>query len=98
YLSVLYERAMQNLNDAEIAVYPVDVRGLMNYSPTADITYSPRNVSGPAFARSLAARSWLQNSKIATLRDCAEMTGARALHNGNDLAGGLKRAGDDSSS
>lgn len=98
YLSVLYERAMQNLNDAEIAVYPVDVRGLMNYSPTADVTYSPRNVSGPAFARSLAARSWLQNSKIDTLRDFAEMTGGRAFYNSNDLVGSFKRATDDSSS
>jgi VWFA-related protein len=94
--SVLYERAMQSLNDAEIAVYPVDVRGLMNYSPTRDVTYSPRNVSGPAFARSLAARSWLQNSKIDTLRDFAEMTSGRAFYNTKDLV--FKRATDDSSS
>jgi hypothetical protein len=38
YLSVLYERAMQSLNDAEVAVFPVDVRGLLNYSPTADVS------------------------------------------------------------
>jgi VWFA-related protein len=98
YLSVLYERAMESLNDAEIAVYPVDVRSLMNYSPTADVTYSPRNVSGPAFARSLAARSWLQNSKIDTLHDSAEMTGGRAFYNTNDLVSSFKRTTDDSSS
>jgi VWFA-related protein len=86
---------MQSLNDAEVAVYPVDVRGLLNYSPTADVSYSPRNISGTAFARSLAARSWLQNSKIDTLRDFAEM---RAFYNSNDLVGGFKRAADDSSS
>ncbi|MGB6248310.1 MAG: VWA domain-containing protein [Terriglobales bacterium] len=28
YLSVLYERAMEALNDAQVSVYPVDVRGL----------------------------------------------------------------------
>jgi VWFA-related protein len=62
------------------------------------VSYSPLNISGTAFARSLAARSWLQNSKIDTLGDFAEMTGGRAFYNSSDLVGGFKRAADDSSS
>ena len=96
-LSVLYERAMQVLNDAEISVYPVDVRGLVNYSPAADVT-ARRAASGPAAMQQLMSRSWLQNAKIDTLRDFAEMTGGRAFYNTNDLAGSFKRAADDSSS
>src|ERR1700683_2453081 len=48
-LSVLYERTMEALNDAQISVYPVDVRGLLSTSPTGDATYSG-GLSGPGFA------------------------------------------------
>jgi len=100
YLAPLYEQAVQALNDASVSVYPVDVRGLMNYSPTSDVTYAPRGTSatGPSYARSVAARGWLLNSTFDTLRDFAEMTGGRAFYNSNDLTGGFRRAADDSSS
>ena len=35
YLSLLYERTMLALNEAQISVYPVDIRGLMNNSMLA---------------------------------------------------------------
>ena len=101
YLAALYEETMQALNDAEISIYPVDVRGLVNYSPSADVTYAPRNssnLSGSAYAASLASRSWLHNSTLDTLRDFAEMTGGRAFYNSNDITGGVRRAANDSSS
>jgi VWFA-related protein len=100
YLAPLYEQAMAALNDAEISIYPVDVRGLVNYSPSSDVTYAPRGnaMTGPAYANSLAARSWLMNSTLDTLRDFAQMTGGRAFYNSNDIAGGVRRAADDSSS
>jgi VWFA-related protein len=85
YLSTLYERAMQALNDAEVSVYPVDVRGLV--TTTTDITKS-RAVK----------RNWFQQSSIDTLRDFADMTGGRAFYNTNDLATSFKRATDDSAS
>jgi VWFA-related protein len=99
-LAPLYEQAVQALNDAAVSVYPVDVRGLVNYSPSADVTYSPHGSAalGPAYARSVSARSWLMSSTLDTLRDFAEMTGGRAFYNSNDITGGFRRAVDDSSS
>ena len=101
YLAQLYEQAMQALNDAQISVYPVDIRGLVNYSLSVDVGYAPRgarNLSGSAYANSLSARAWLHSSTLDTLRDFAEMTGGRAFYNSNDIAGGVRRAVDDSSS
>ena len=100
YLSQLYEETMQALNNSGISIYPVDVRGLVNFSPSTDVTFAPRGqaLSGPALANSLSARSWLQNSTLDTLRIFADMTGGRAFYNSNDLVGGFRRAADDSSS
>ncbi|HWZ83474.1 MAG TPA: VWA domain-containing protein [Terriglobales bacterium] len=97
YQSVLYEHAMKALNDAQIAVYPVDIRGLVNTNPASDA--GARMTRSPAgSARQVFARDWLQNSSIDTLKDFAEMTGGRAFYNTNDLAGSFHRAAEDSSS
>jgi len=96
-LSALYERTMQALNDSQISVYPVDVRGLVNFSPISDASaHGPRGSA--AMASSLAARSWLHTSTLDTLKDFADMTGGRAFYNTNDLAGSFRRAAEDSSS
>ncbi len=97
YLSVLYERAMEALNDAQISVYPVDVRGLVNTSAIADSTRHG-TVSGQGMAVRNENRAWLQGSKVDTLKDFAEMTGGKAYYNTNDLATSFKRAVDDSTS
>ena len=96
-LSLLYERTLQALNDAQVSVYPLDVRGLVGGSPVADPTFSG-DLSGPGFADAVAGRSALQTSTISSLKNFAEMTGGRAYYNNNDLAAGFKRAADDSSS
>jgi VWFA-related protein len=36
HLSLLYERTMLALNEAEVSVYPVDIRGLVNISPLTE--------------------------------------------------------------
>jgi VWFA-related protein len=96
-LSVLYERAMEALNDAQISVYPVDVRGLVNMSSIGG--GKGRGVrNGQALAVNNVDRAWLQGSKVDTLKDFAEMTGGKAYYNSNDLAAGFKRAVDDSTS
>jgi VWFA-related protein len=97
YLSVLYERAMEALNDAQVSVYPVDVRGLVNTSAIADSTRHG-TVSGQGMAVRNTNRAWLQGSKVDTLKDFAEMTGGKAYYNTNDLATSFKRAVDDSAS
>lgn len=89
--SLLYERAMEALKDAQVSVYPVDVRGLV--SAGGDVTYS-----GDGSANNVVGRSGLQSSTLDTLKTFAEMTGGRAFYNSNDLAAGFKRAADDSSS
>lgn len=90
--AALYERTMKALNDAQIAVYPVDVRGLVNTMPGA----SSRGATGAAAMRQVAARNWLQGSTLDTLRDFAQMTGGQAFFNTNDIAGSFHRAAADS--
>jgi VWFA-related protein len=94
-LSTLYERAMEALNDAQVSVYPVDVRGLVSMSPGTD---TASHGGGATYARNLQNRTWLQNSTLATLQEFAEMTGGRAFYNSNDLAEGFRRATADSTS
>ena len=92
-LASLYERTMQALNQAQIAVYPVDVRGLVNTSPLGDASKA-----GVPTNRQMMNRSWLQQSTIDSLNEFADMTGGKAFYNTNDLATSFKRAGDDASS
>jgi VWFA-related protein len=102
YLSALYYRAMQAMNEAEISVYPVDAKGLVTYQSDS-VLHSTSNTGlggfgGPSSSRQLSNRSWLQNSTNDTLKDFAEMTGGRAFYNTNDLATSFRLAADDSSS
>jgi VWFA-related protein len=91
-LSVLYERAMQAMSDSQIAIYPVDVRGLVG---SGGANTGGAGV-GPAATRQLLMRSWLNTSTLDTLRDVADMTGGRAFYNTNDLSTSFHRAAADS--
>jgi VWFA-related protein len=97
YLSVLYERAMEALNDAQVSVYPVDVRGLVSNTPVAD-GKTGGFMGGQALATKVTNRSWLQASTIGTLQEFAAMTGGFAYYKNNDLTVGFKRAVEDSTS
>jgi VWFA-related protein len=90
YLSTLYERTMQALDEAQISVYPIDMRGLVDFTDA-----SKRRVPT---TQQMSNRSWYQQSTIDTLNEFAEMTGGKAFYNTNDLAGSFKRAADDASS
>ena len=96
-LSLLYERTMSALNQAQLSVYPVDVRGLVSNSPVADPKYNGGHL-GPQMMNAAVGRSWLQASTLETLMDIAAMTGGRAFYNTNDLAGSFRKATDDASS
>jgi VWFA-related protein len=91
-LGALYERAMQLMNQANIAVYPVDAAGLVNfgYSATAPLTARGRVTAN-------INRVWLQGDVHATLADFAQMTGGRAFYDRNDLDTGISQASQDSS-
>lgn len=97
YLSLLYERTMLALNDSQVSVYPVDIRGLVNSSPFIDGKTSGA-VTGLNASRQVQNRIWFQQSKFDTLNDFADMTGGKAFYNTNDLAGSFRRAADDASS
>ncbi|MGA2004511.1 MAG: VWA domain-containing protein [Terriglobales bacterium] len=89
----LYERTWQLLNDAQIALYPVDVKGLRSNAPNASVGMpeSPRRPG--AYMR---GATWRQMDTQATLQTFAEATGGRAYFNSNDLVKGFRAAVDDS--
>ncbi|HRJ21972.1 MAG TPA: VWA domain-containing protein, partial [Bryobacteraceae bacterium] len=88
-----FERAQSILADANVAVYPVDARGLRveNDAPM----YGPLVNRGgrPAFNRMLFEA--LQAETHSLMNFMAEATGGRAIYNTNDISGGLRRAADD---
>lgn len=89
----LYERTWQLLNDAEIALYPVDVKGLQNNFPSAAIGTPESSRHPGAYMRSA---SWRQMDTQATLQTFADATGGRAYFNSNDLVKGFREAVHDS--
>ena len=85
----LYEHTWQLLNDAQIALYPVDVKGLqVGTMPGASIGKPGKN-----FGRNM---NWRQMDTQATLQTFASMTGGRAYYNSNDLVKGFREAVHDS--
>jgi len=85
----MYEHTWQLLNDAQIALYPVDVKGLqVVVMPSASV----RN-PGNNYGRNM---SWRNLDTQATLQTFASMTGGRAYYNSNDLVKGFRNAVDDS--
>lgn len=87
----LYEKTWRDLNQAQVALYPVDVRGLV-VSNLPDISIrSPRDE-----ARGHA--QWMQTDTISTFKTFAEATGGRAFYNTNDLATAFRSAAEDNNS
>ncbi|MGE5322506.1 MAG: VWA domain-containing protein [Actinomycetota bacterium] len=77
------------LSDAQVAVYPVDVRGLSN-NTVYDIANDPNpmagmNTGGGAMRRSMAADSDINMATRTTMEDMAAKTGGRAFYNRNNL-------------
>jgi VWFA-related protein len=92
-LSALYERTVEALTKAQVSVYPVDVRGLVNPVGIADA--SRRDAPAPEQAGN---NIWAFQKGINSLTRFADMTGGNAFANTNDLAACFKRAADDASS
>jgi VWFA-related protein len=62
-LSLLYERTMLALNEAQVSIYPVDIRGLMNISIFAEGN-RVGSVTGSNASRQLTNRAWLQAVQV----------------------------------
>src|SRR5208282_4117021 len=85
----MYEHTWQLLNNAQISLYPVDVKGLQVVAlPSASI----RN-PGQNYGRNM---NWKNLDTQATLQTFAAMTGGRAYFNSNDLVKGFREAVSDS--
>lgn len=88
-------RAAQSLADANIAIYPVDARGILGSGLTAAKDYSdaPPEFSGEGDEH-LPSRAAPGN--LDTMKVLAERTGGRAFYGTNDLSDAIHRAFDDS--
>ena len=77
-------RAARAITDAEVAVYPVDARGLV-----------PTITSRPGAQRTVFNGMSTVMPNVDTMRLTADLTGGRAYYNTNDLGGAIGRAVDD---
>jgi VWFA-related protein len=85
----LYERTWQLLNDAEISLYPVDVKGLQ----VTSMAGAPVRNPGKNYSRRMQNRQFDTQSSFQIF---AEMTGGRAYYGSNDLEKGFREAVNDS--
>jgi len=88
----LYLRLWRTLNDAQVAVYPIDVQGVMNPA-LADPSF--RNRDPRVEPR---ARSYMHQQTKDTDSTFAEATGGKAFYDSSDLKKGFAEAFKDSSS
>jgi VWFA-related protein len=80
------------LSRAQVAVYPIDARGLM-----ADPTFSAATGKRDLTGKGSAAFSQSQDSEHMTMSQIAEETGGKAFYNTNDLATSVQSAIDSGS-
>jgi VWFA-related protein len=85
----MYEHTWQLLNAAQIAIYPLDVKGLQ-VTNLADVSVGN---PGKNYVRNTTGK---EVDTETTLRAFASMTGGRAYYNSNDLARGFREAVRDS--
>jgi VWFA-related protein len=92
--AVLFQRAVQMLGDANVAVYPVDVRGLVGTaSVSAETGFRSASVAGGAPIRAaISAQQSLNTATIDSLKYIANATGGRAFYNRNDIGQEVKDA------
>ena len=83
-----YERAWERLNDANLAIYPIDISGLQVRSvPSVDRRPDPRNGG----FRPVATYN-LQQEQQMSLLSFAAATGGKAFLNSNDIEGSFAKA------
>jgi VWFA-related protein len=89
-----YERTMQVLDNANVAVYPVDSRGLVGIHADDSSRYAVGDVNGTESQVDSLARD--HNATLTTFRDVADMTGGQPFFNNNDIGSLVKKSMDDS--
>jgi VWFA-related protein len=79
------EHTMQMINQANVAIYPVDVRGLEVLGLEGSEHLPVGAASGPAIQQALSAISTEHSYTISSMIGMAEMTGGKAFYNRNDI-------------
>jgi VWFA-related protein len=94
-----YESTWQALNDANIALYPVDMHGLQN-TAQPDATYRAKRGGNQsnALGKFATEKQDRNADNIQSLTSFAAETGGKAFYNNNDLVVGFKKAVEDSRS
>ncbi|MFZ3213905.1 MAG: VWA domain-containing protein [Terriglobales bacterium] len=87
----IYEKTWRALNDANIVLYPVDVRGLVTLGVGAE-----RHVTATGLKRENMRIDSMHMDTLATFNQFADMTGGKAYFNTNDLTHAFHDAVDDS--
>ena len=85
------EDAARSLNNANVAIYPVDARGLI----TPSLGFSTDTVRRNG-ARGAPGGQSPASGNFDTMNSLADRTGGRAFFNSNDIQGAVRRAIDDS--
>ena len=88
-------KTAQILTDSQIAVYPVDARGLIvsslfSAANTGRDRYGRSITSGPAFATAQSQESTQVNATHDAMNLLAERTGGKAYYNRNDIDGAIR--------
>jgi VWFA-related protein len=93
------EAAAEAVNNANLAIYPVDARGLIgasNFTATTSAAPSQRS-STPRSRRPIASQMPTPpRENFDAMNELADRTGGRAFYNSNDIQGSVRRAIDDS--
>jgi VWFA-related protein len=85
------EDASRALNNASVAVYPVDARGLLGL-PMADASKNVKIVNGKV----PSSMTHVNTSHTDTMQYVAELTGGKAFFNTNDIQGAIRKVIEDS--
>jgi VWFA-related protein len=94
-----YQSTWQALNDANVALYPVDMHGLQNTSmPTASYRTRRGGDTAKQLGKFANDRQNRNADNIGTFRTFAGETGGKAFYNDNDLVAGFRQAVDDTRS
>jgi VWFA-related protein len=95
-----FEATVRALSDANIAVYPVDARGLTTPELSDASRSAPPSGTMPSTGKNprppKASASDRQNATQATMQELAQSTGGHAFYNTNDLSRAIHQAVEDS--
>jgi VWFA-related protein len=88
------DRAVRALGGANIAIYPVDARGLIGAFGT-DADFNGQRPMGPTTFQAQGYSMDRFATSFDTMNNLADRTGGRAFYNTNDIGGSVQKAMDD---